>query len=171
MTRTVEYKRRLRRLQKKKKRQKCKTILTLTSDVQQQGSEVATFDDINVNSNHCFSCVEENETQRSPKSTYVEAGTSTDPSDVPCHSGCNAREDLKTVKLKYVNMKASFAQTLQEVDKLKKKEKRHEKRLECVEIECQRRINSVRSFWKDKIYGETTRTGRIVKYAMQNNNV
>ncbi len=66
--------------------------------------------------------------------------------------------------MKYVKV---IVQTLKEVQGYQKEVKRNEKKLEGVEIECQRRIRSVRSFWKDKIYRETTRTGRIVKYAMQ----
>ena len=77
------------------------------------------------------------------------------------------KEQLETVKFEYMKLETKLAEAFREAKKSKKQLKLDEKRMERVELECQRKINSIRSFWKDKIYRETTRAGKIVKVGMQ----
>ena len=48
-----------------------------------------------------------------------------------------------------------------------KKLKQAEAETELVTEECKRKIRSVRAFWKEKIYSEGSRSGKILKKAMQ----
>ena len=43
-----------------------------------------------------------------------------------------------------------------------------ERTIRTMRKECQRKICAVRHFWKDKIYNERTRGGKILKLSMQN---
>lgn len=47
---------------------------------------------------------------------------------------------------------------------------RNEKIMQLMGAECRRRICAIRTFWKDQIYNECARPGKIVKRALQGNN-
>lgn len=50
---------------------------------------------------------------------------------------------------------------------MEKKWDREKARADTMEEECGRRIDQVRTFWRDKIYFEGSRPGKILKAAMQ----
>lgn len=54
------------------------------------------------------------------------------------------------------------------IEYYRNKIKRQEEIIDVMEEGCVERIRSVRHFWKDKIYKEGTRAGKILKRAMQN---
>lgn len=52
-------------------------------------------------------------------------------------------------------------------NKLKSELKKQELVVDALEGACVKRIHSVRNFWKDKIYREGSRSGIILKRALQ----
>lgn len=48
--------------------------------------------------------------------------------------------------------------------------KKQEERVISIEKECKRQIASIRHFWKENIYKECTRGGRLLKLAMKKHN-
>ena len=57
--------------------------------------------------------------------------------------------------------------TAKEADFYRKQLKKQEKTMINLEKECERKIHSIRNFWKHKIYEEGSRGGKILKMAMQ----
>lgn len=82
-------------------------------------------------------------------------------------SKCRKCDDLEVVKTKYAKLKAMLIQSMESSKEDEKKIELIEKELECVQVECERKLCSVRSFWKRMIYEECTRAGIILKKSMQ----
>lgn len=79
---------------------------------------------------------------------------------------CLKCDDLEIVKTKYVKLKARLIQTMQSSHEYQKQMELNEKELKSVQVECKRKVCSIRCFWKDMIYQESTRPGIILKRSM-----
>ena len=74
---------------------------------------------------------------------------------------------MEDLEAKYMKMKARLTQVYKEAKHYKKQLMLDEKMFESIQLECERKVESIRSFWQDKIYEEHTRSGKILKRAMQ----
>ena len=81
--------------------------------------------------------------------------------------GITLNSDRVTQK-EYEKLQSEFYQANRDMRYYRNKAKEEEKRADAVEKECQRGIVSVRSFWRDKIYREGCRSGKILTISMQN---
>lgn len=197
MAKSVEYKRRLRRMQKKKKRQKLGKLKRIASELSEgSGIEVVVDPErpgtvsIDVSSvdpalevaNDGAEIEEVGEaggsrvsssvvTSETAASTITGASFFSQTSSSHCCSKCatfsTVKKQLEAAKFDHMKLETELAEAFRETRRCRRQLKLDEKRMERVEIECQRKICSIRSFWKDKIYRETTRAGKIVKMAMQ----
>lgn len=69
--------------------------------------------------------------------------------------------------IQQANLEAELEQTACLMRHYCAKWKREERKVEEMNAECKRRISLVCDFWKDKIYREGSRSGMILKRAMQ----
>ena len=137
MGKSCSYKRRLRRLQKKRKRIKSKesegcvnskpAIANSTTNIESNKEVIITAGDTIVN-------IEEAE------------------------EGEGSRSSL--------NYKKKFKEAVQYAKLCESQIKNLETDMLRLEGDCEKKIRNVRYFWKDMIYGEGTRPGRILKAAM-----
>lgn len=162
MGRSVEAKRRQRRLQKRKKRLKKFTqsqktsspdLFAEASDIEVEPSssrssetacQVATSSSTSVLESHINELI-----------TKVSGGELS----LPVSSSVSWEQ--------YERVQLQLHEASRDIRCYKRAVKEEKKRAIAVEKECQRRVKSVRSFWRDKIYREGCRTGKILKLAMQ----
>lgn len=74
---------------------------------------------------------------------------------------------IKTLELSQKKLHEKLGRTTEQMTYYCKQLKKQEEMVLLMEEECQRKIRSIRSFWKDKIYKEGTRGGKMLKIAMK----
>lgn len=82
--------------------------------------------------------------------------------------GCEDDHDSDD-KVKHLQIALHKSQ--RETKKLTSKVSELETQLKAVHKEATRKVQNVRHFWKDKIYGEQTKSGIILKRAMQSSSI
>ena len=100
-------------------------------------------------------------------------------SSQPCNSQALENEDdelpleinlgkpeLEVLNGKYKKLKMYAFEQVEVINVLKREVKFHRTELKNTILECNRKIKSIRSFWRDMIYFEHTRSGTIVKNAV-----
>lgn len=158
MVKSVEYKRRVRRTQKLKKILKCKQA-KCTKEVSLCPKEVGKEDQLS--------------SETIPDMNSGEGCLDGNTSDLIVVDGDEKQQSISTsdedqlLKAKYVTLKAKFFQTMELSQKYQKQIELDESKLKTMQEECQRKVHSVRCFWKDMIYQEFTRPGVILKRSMQ----
>ena len=189
MGKNTAYKRRLRAAQKVKKKQKLKQSLALQPALQQAYDRQQFADDSTSESfGSPGSPPPTPEASPSPPdSVTYQTSTLAEETDPISHqvtySGHQSADESSTDESfgspgsppptpesspsppESVTYQTSAPQKLHK--KLKQTTIHYQKQLKKQEEECKRKIKSIRSFWKDKIYNEGTRGGRILKLAMK----
>lgn len=163
----LAYKRRLRRIQKKKKRIKAaEEAQSLSKKVCCSGSSPCQSDDEHAYEHLCAP----------PTDHYVFSsfGSPGSPPSSPFSclddddkEGTNNGENERVSLALYTDLEYKLQQTDRELHHCRQKLRQNEITMQKTEAECQRKIRSIRSFWRDKIYYEKARGGKILKMALQ----
>lgn len=166
MPKTLEYKRRLRRQQKARKRREA-------SSKSEKFCDNTSNYDVDLNSKDLPTM----EKSLSATETWVRQGQGATILDFPETINSFSQDQEQEVKPSECK-KLEAAEKL--CQKLGEKLEAHshyynrllkdkEDQLRCVKKDCKRSISSIRSFWRDKIYREQTRPGQILKRSMELN--
>lgn len=167
MGRSTVALKRLRKTQKAKKRAKRKDSHKLSITVEGTLSTEQRLDSLSTPSAKGEHALDSNEGSTSTSSQSGHDGLVSTGSLK--ESTCNASEICKaSEQRRYVKLEKKLEKTIQEVYHYRRKYKEEEQRGEEMREEFRQRIILVREFWRNKIYLESTRAGRMVKMCMQN---
>lgn len=77
-------------------------------------------------------------------------------------------QEEKVSSTMHADLQFQLEQANRELYFYEQKLKQNEMEMQIREAECKRKVRSIRNFWRDKIYLEGTRGGRILKNSLQN---
>lgn len=170
MGKTVSYKRKLRHTQKLKKKEKMKK------------KESTTFRSDEVGDLHSSICCQEGEGDRRETNLKNSEKSGSAPHDVvECWRPAGAERDSthqdststeiepeSNIKKEKDKLIRDLKIASKQIEYYCAKIEQQEKVIDVMEEACVRRIRCVRHFWRDQIYMEGSRPGKILKMAMQN---
>lgn len=176
MGRSISAKKRLRKVQKAKKRKKYK-LLKLT----QGGNGVkidegdSSIPERSITTQYSIGSGEQDiQDEALQCSEAINIGEDTTMADIPTThgirnttiiDGTTTTTDRLEKKLQLMTERVNFYQW-----KLRQEQLKTKKTMDWMYKDSNRAIKSVREFWKEKIYNESTRAGKILKTSMQNRN-
>lgn len=183
MGKSAAYKRRLRRSQKLKKRQKAREYRLLHGNgAHQENADLGSSPEAGAHTKH-----EEHQESASGPEAYVGTGAHSEREnhcldlrsalvDTGVHTECeelpavseNDSSSSENNEIQADNLSKELSKARKHIKYYRNKIEKQEQIIDVMEEACVKRIQFVRHFWRNKIYKEGSRAGRILKKAMQN---